>query len=83
MSLQVTDYAALIRMIACVLVSKPDAVLVTMARLEDTLTIRLSVDPADAGNVVGSGGRTLKAIRVIVEAAAKKDNLRVRLDAIA
>jgi predicted RNA-binding protein YlqC (UPF0109 family) len=67
-------------MIAHVLVSKPEAVLVTTTTLDGALTISLTVDPTDHVRLIGEQGRTAKAIRVLLDAAAKKENLRVVLE---
>lgn len=54
------------------LVSDPDAVRVT--ETEDDRGFRYSVEvaPGDMGKVIGRGGRTAKAIRTVVRAAAAR-----------
>ena len=47
---------------------------VTVSEEERLITITLS--PADIGRVIGRGGKTAKAIRLIVKAAASKRNKR-------
>jgi predicted RNA-binding protein YlqC (UPF0109 family) len=38
------------------------------------------VGPGELGKVIGRGGRTAKAIRVVVRAAASRQNLAARVD---
>ena len=41
-----------------------------MREEDDAFVIELSVDPSDAGKVIGKQGRIAKAIRTIVKAAS-------------
>lgn len=50
----------------------PDAVEVEEVREDERLTLRLSVAPEDVGKVIGKGGRTARAIRSVVRAAAAR-----------
>ena len=60
----------LVLFIAKSLVDDPDAVKVEMREEDDAFVIELSVDPSDAGKVIGKQGRIAKAIRTIVKAAS-------------
>ena len=60
----------LVLFIARSLVDQPDAVKVEMREEDDAFVIELSVDPSDAGKVIGKQGRIAKAIRTIVKAAS-------------
>ena len=60
----------LVLFIAKSLVDEPDAVKVEMREEDDAFVIELSVDPSDAGKVIGKQGRIAKAIRTIVKAAS-------------
>ena len=40
----------------------------------------LSVDQDDLGRIIGRGGRTAKALRTVLEAAARREGRRVVLD---
>lgn len=60
----------LVLFIAKSLVDNPDAVKVDMREEDDAFVIELSVDPSDAGKVIGKQGRIAKAIRTIVKAAS-------------
>ena len=54
------------------LVDDPDAVQVTEVPGDGLLTLRLTVAPEDMGKVIGKRGRTVRAIRDVVRAAAMK-----------
>ena len=59
------------------LVDDPDAVDVEEFDDEDgTLVLELSVGDDDYGKVIGRGGRTAKALRTVVKAAAVKADRR-------
>ena len=60
----------LVLFIAKSLVDNPEAVKVEMREEDDASVIELSVDPSDAGKVIGKQGRIAKAIRTIVKAAS-------------
>ena len=60
----------LVLFIARSLVDKPEGVKVEMHEDDDAFVIELSVDPSDAGKVIGKQGRIAKAIRTIVKAAS-------------
>lgn len=70
----------LVRMIAQSLVTKPDEVLVTETDTEEEITVILQVAPDDMGKVIGKKGRTAKAIRTVVNAAASKENKHVTVE---
>ncbi len=72
----------LIAYIAEALVDHPDAVVVNESEEDDTITIQLTVAKEDLGKVIGKQGRTAKAMRSLLSAAAGKVNKRSRLDII-
>lgn len=72
----------LIAFIARSLVDTPDAVKVTMTEEEDVVTVELTVAADDLGKVIGKQGRTARAMRSILAAAATKKNLRSRLEIV-
>ena len=56
------------------LVDHPDEVEITEAEDDDgELVLELRVHPDDMGKVIGKRGRTAKAIRTMVKAAATRD----------
>lgn len=65
------------------LVDEPDEVEVTQYEDEDgTLVFELAVGDDDYGKVIGRGGRTANALRLVVKAAATKENRRVLVDIV-
>ncbi len=72
----------LVEYIARNLVNNPEAVKVTEIRNDFNITLELSVDPADAGKVIGKDGRIVKAIRTLVGIIAAREGKRVNLEVI-
>lgn len=72
----------LIAVIARSLVDQPDAVKVTRTDDEDNVTIELAVAPEDLGKVIGKQGRTARALRTLLAAAAAKVEKRTRLEIV-
>lgn len=64
------------------LVENPDAVTVTAdAPLEDgTVVYHLHVAEEDMGRVIGKQGRIARAIRVVMRAAATRENRKVAVE---
>jgi predicted RNA-binding protein YlqC (UPF0109 family) len=62
------------------LVDDPDAVEVTESEDERGLRYRVRVAPDDMGKVIGKGGRTAKAIRAVVRAAATRQGTTAYVD---
>ena len=71
-----------IAVIARSLVDQPDAVKVTRTDEEDSVTIELAVAPEDLGKVIGKQGRTARALRSLLAAAAAKTEKRTRLEIV-
>ena len=72
----------LIECIAKSLVRRPDAVTVTLVRKNDTDVYELRVAPEDMGKVIGKQGKIAKAIRLVVKAAAVKENKKISIDIV-
>jgi predicted RNA-binding protein YlqC (UPF0109 family) len=73
----------LIEYIARELVDRPEAVDVKEVPGEDGATvIELRVAPDDLGKVIGRQGRTARAIRTLLAAAASKQQRRASLEII-
>lgn len=68
--------------IARALVDNPDAVEVTEAQGDRGTVLQLKVDPDDMGKVIGRGGRTARAIRSVMKAAAIKADARVHVEIV-
>ena len=65
------------------LVEHPDQVEVTEVEEDDgTVVLELSVADDDYGNVIGRGGRTAAALRMVIKAAAVNDRRRVFVDIV-
>jgi predicted RNA-binding protein YlqC (UPF0109 family) len=73
----------LLEYLARQLVDHPDEVEVEEFEEDDgTLVLELAVAEDDYGKVIGRGGRTANALRLVVKAAAVKDNRRVLVDIV-
>ena len=62
------------------LVDDPDAVVVEESFDDRGPVYRVQVGPGELGKVIGRGGRTAKAIRAVVRAAAGRQHLAARVD---
>ena len=72
----------LITYIAKALVDKPEEVVVTEMRGEQTCVLELKVAKEDLGKVIGKQGRTAQALRTILSAASTKIKKRSVLELI-
>ena len=70
----------LVHYIASALVDHPDQVQVQETEQDDTIIIELTVAKEDLGKVIGKQGRTARAMRALLSAAAGKINKRSRLE---
>ena len=70
----------LVRCIAQALVDRPDEVEVNEIEGEKTTVLELKVAGTDLGKVIGRQGRTARAMRTIVNAAATKLKKRAVLE---
>ncbi len=72
----------LLELIVKQLVDNPDDVNVNEISGEQTSVFELRVNKGDLGKVIGKQGRTARAIRTLLSAAAVKDSKRVMLEII-
>ena len=73
----------LLEFLARGLVDEPDEVEVEEFEEDDgTLVLELSVAEDDYGKIIGRGGRTAAALRVVVKASAARANRRVLVDIV-
>jgi predicted RNA-binding protein YlqC (UPF0109 family) len=72
----------LLEYIAKALVDHPDDVNVTVIEGEKTKVLELRVHQNDMGQVIGKQGRTAKAIRTLLSAAATKLDIRAVLEIV-
>lgn len=70
----------LVTFIAKSLVDNPDKVEVREVTGEQTAVLELKVAPEDLGKIIGKQGKTAKAIRTILGAAAAKMKRRAVLE---
>jgi len=70
----------LVSYIAKALVDNPDRVEVREVAGEQTAVLELKVAPEDLGKIIGKQGKTAKAIRTILGAAAAKMKRRAVLE---
>ncbi len=72
----------LVEYIAAALVDQPGEVDVRESENDAAVLIELRVAKVDLGKVIGKQGRTARAIRSLLSAAAAEDNKRVRLEIV-
>ncbi|MFP4198986.1 MAG: KH domain-containing protein [Halanaerobium sp.] len=70
----------LIKFIAESIVDNPSEVSVKRVEDNNSIIIELSVADEDMGKVIGKRGRIAKAIRTVVNAAAAKEGINVKVD---
>jgi uncharacterized protein len=70
----------LVAHIAQALVDHPADVKTVQTDEDDNISVELTVAADDLGKIIGKQGRTARAIRSILAAAAGKENKRSRLD---
>jgi predicted RNA-binding protein YlqC (UPF0109 family) len=68
--------------VAKALVDNPDSVEVTTSEEDGEVVLELRVHPDDMGKVIGKRGRTAKAIRTMVKAAATRDGSSASVEII-
>lgn len=74
------ELSELVEYMARMLVDHPDDVQVHELEGERTTILELRVHPEDLGKVIGKQGRTARAIRTVVSAAATKANKRAMVE---
>lgn len=72
----------LVEVIAKSLVDCPEEVQVRESSDEETTVYELSVAATDMGKIIGKQGRTVKALRTVVNAAATKENKKISIEII-
>ncbi len=58
----------------------PEALVITTEDTPAKISYKISVHEADAGRVIGRGGRTIKAIRIIMSNAERDASKKVFVD---
>ena len=72
----------LLEFLARALVDNPDEVSVTAVEEDGETVLELRVHPDDMGKVIGKRGRTAKAIRTMVKAAATREGAMVAVEIV-
>jgi|TARA_B100000073_G_C23674711_1_gene550075 hypothetical protein len=72
----------LIKLIVSSLVDSPDEIQITEVAGDSTTVYELKVAKDDLGKIIGKQGKTAKAIRTLLGAAAAKDKRRAVLEII-
>lgn len=76
------DVDALVRYLVTSLVEHPEDVAIEKREGAESATYEVSVHPDDIGKVIGRQGRVIKAIRVLVRAAASVDGSDASVEVI-
>ena len=74
------DLGELIRYLTINLVDKPDEVVVSLVEERDASVYEIEVGDDDLGKIIGRGGKTARAIRAIVSAAAPRTGKRTLVE---
>jgi predicted RNA-binding protein YlqC (UPF0109 family) len=72
----------LVEFLARELVDDPESVRVTETYDDRGVRYQLQVAPDDMGKVIGRSGRTARAMRLVVQAAARKQGTAATIDII-
>jgi predicted RNA-binding protein YlqC (UPF0109 family) len=75
-----TDLGELIRYVTINLVDKPDEVVVSLVQERDADVYEIEVGDDDLGQIIGKGGKTARAIRAVVSAAAPRSGKRTLVE---
>ena len=70
----------IVEVIAKAIVNHPSEVQVEEERRGSTVVLKLHVATDDMGKVIGKQGRIAKAIRMVMKAAATRENVKVIVD---
>jgi hypothetical protein len=72
----------LVEVLAKALVDQPEKVVVDLVEKDKSVVIELKVAPEDMGKVIGKQGRIAKAMRMVVKAAATRQNKKVMVEIV-
>jgi uncharacterized protein len=64
------------------LVAHPDEVTVTEVETAEGVVLELRVAEGDVGRVIGRGGRTARALRTVVRAAAAREGRHANIEIV-
>jgi predicted RNA-binding protein YlqC (UPF0109 family) len=80
MSQPIDDLSEMLTALTRSLVDHPDDLRIDPVVEGDTVVFQVHAHPSDTGMLIGSGGRTARSLRIIMNAAALKMRLRPVLD---
>ena len=80
MSTSAEELRVLVEEVVSPLVNDPSKLEVTASEEGSDVLIEISVDPDDAGKVIGRQGRVIKSIRTLARAAATRKGLNVDVE---
>lgn len=72
----------LVEYLARALVDQPEAVELKMTPQDGAVLYELKVAPGDVGKVIGRDGRTVNALRTVLQHAAQKKGEKARLEIV-
>lgn len=76
------DLKGLVETLVKPLVENPDALSVEESIEDGVAYVDITVDPTDAGKVIGRQGRVIKAIRTLSRAAGSRHGLDVEVELV-
>lgn len=76
------DAKDLLALMAKALVDRPDEVKVRETEEGEATVLELQVDPEDVGKIIGKQGRTVRALRTILDAAGHKFERRYDVEVL-
>jgi hypothetical protein len=76
------DVKELLELMAKALVDRPEEVEVTEVNDEEDVVLELRVDGDDVGKIIGKQGRTVRALRTVIDAAGRKFDKRYEVEVI-
>ena len=76
------DIQAWVEALARDLVDRPEAVAVSSFEDDGVLVFELTVDPSELGRVIGRQGRTVQAMRTLMEAAGARHGRYYELEIV-
>jgi predicted RNA-binding protein YlqC (UPF0109 family) len=76
------EFYKLLLELARSLVDRPDQVEIVTIRREQGVTFQIRANPADAGKLIGNGGQTARAIRLIARANGRRSKRRFSVNIV-
>ena len=76
----ISPLRAVVETVVRALVDDPDAVRVTETQRRGMTVLELTTAPGDMGKIIGRQGRTVSALRTLVNVTAEKHGGRAQLD---